>query len=112
LFYGTQGTVFATDTSWSVWRPGQEREDHAAPVDLGTRHMAEFLEAVRSRQQPGCTIDDGFRSTATVQLAMIAYQTGSTVRWDSEAMQIVDNPAAAALLQRPYRAPWRHPYAS
>jgi hypothetical protein len=93
-----------------VWRPGKEREDHEAPADLGTLQMADFLAAVRSRQQPACTIRDGFASTATVQLAMIAYETGTTVRWDAERLEILDNPAAAALLQRAYRAPWQHPF--
>ena len=54
---------------------------------------------------------DAFKSTATVQLAMIAYETGSTVHWDPDTLEIVDNPAAAALLQRQYREPWQHPYA-
>jgi predicted dehydrogenase len=110
FLYGTQGTVFVTDAAWSVWRPGKEREDHEAPADLGTLQMADFLAAVRSRQQPACTIRDGFASTATVQLAMIAYETGTTVRWDAERLEILDNPAAAALLQRAYRAPWQHPF--
>jgi hypothetical protein len=45
-----------------------------------------------------------------VQLGMIAYESGSIVRWDAAAEQIPDNPAAAKLLKREYRAPWKHPY--
>ncbi len=55
-------------------------------------------------------MEEGFRSTATVKLAMIAYDTGSKVVWDAKTEQIPDNPAAAALLSRPYRTPWKHPY--
>jgi hypothetical protein len=73
--------------------------------------MDDFLTAVRTRKQPTCTPDDAFRSTATVQLAMIALETASIVRWDAAARQIPGNPSAASLLKRPYRQPWTHPYA-
>ncbi|MHB8863365.1 MAG: Gfo/Idh/MocA family protein [Pirellulaceae bacterium] len=112
FFYCTEGTAFASDGSWSVVRAGQKPEQHKADVDMGTLHMANFLACVRSRQQPVGTTRSGFESTATVQLAMIAYETKTTVRWDAANLAVIDNPAAAALLQRPYRQPWQHPFAS
>jgi hypothetical protein len=78
-------------------------------ADAGKLHMAEFLNAVSTRQQPGCLIEDAHRSTASVKLAMIAYETGSRIVWDAPQEQIPDNPAAAKLLQREYRKPWKHP---
>ncbi len=112
FFYGEKGTVFVTDNRWVVIpkEKGKERIEHKTEGDLGTAHMAEFLTAVRSRQQPGCTVEDGYRSTATVKLAMIAYDLRARIVWDERAGQTVGNPAAAGLLQRTYRAPWQHPY--
>jgi predicted dehydrogenase len=112
FFYGDQGTVFASDSSWVFIPPGKgaERQEHTVKSDMGTEHMADFLAAVRQRRQPSCTIEDGYRSTAMVQLAMIAQETDSVVHWNEKSEQIVDNPAAAALLKRDYRAPWKHPY--
>jgi len=112
FFYGDKATVFASDSKWIVLPVGKPdaREEHEAKTDLGPAHMADFLEAVRTRRQPACPIEDGYRSTTTVQLGMIAYESDSTVHWDEAAEQIVDNPAAAELLQREYRAPWKHPY--
>jgi predicted dehydrogenase len=114
LFYGDQATIFATDTSWVVSPSGknQQREEHKVETDLGTRHMADFLGAVRSRRQPVCRIEDAARSTATVQLAMIAYESGLPVEWNEASGQIAGNPAGAKLLKRPYRMPWQHPYPS
>jgi predicted dehydrogenase len=109
-FYCTEGTVFASDGSWLVVRSDGEREEHQAKADLGALHMADFLSAVRTRQQPSGTIRSGFESTATVQLAMISYETGTSVQWDGERLEIVDNPSASALLQRTYRQPWQHPF--
>ncbi len=112
FFYGEKGTVFVTDDRWIVIPKdkNKQREEHKATADLGTAHMAEFLNAVRSRKQPGCTIEEGFRSTATVKLAMIAYDIGTRIAWDEQSQQILDNPRAAELLKRPYRTPWKHPY--
>jgi predicted dehydrogenase len=112
FFYGEKATIFATDTSWTVIPRGKgaERQQFQAKTDQATAHMADFLDAVRKRRAPACLVDDAFQSTATVQLGMIAYETGSTIVWDPATEQIPDNPAAAALLKREYRAPWKHPY--
>ncbi|MGE5610389.1 MAG: Gfo/Idh/MocA family protein [Bacillota bacterium] len=112
FFYGDKETVFVTDDRWVVIPrgKGKDRKVNQAGTDAGTLHMADFLKAVRTRQQPGCTIEDAYRSTATVKLAMIAYETGAKITWDEKAEQIVGNPEAAKLLKREYRSPWQHPY--
>ena len=114
FFYGDKQTIFVTDDRWEVIPrgKGQDRQTHEAKADAGTLHMAEFLKAVHARQQPGCLIQDAFASTTAVKLAMIAYDTGSKIAWDAEKEQIPANPAAAALLKREYRQPWKHPYAA
>ena len=112
FFYGEEQTVFVTDDRWEVIPRGkaQDRQVHETKTDAGTLHMAEFLKAVRGRTQPGCLVEDAFASTAAVKLAMIAYDTGSKVTWDARTEQIPGNPAAAALLKREYRLPWKHPF--
>ena len=112
FLFGTEGTVFAADRKWVVIPRDKKKEpeENQAQADLGTLHMADFLEAVRTRRQPACTMESGFESTATVQLGMVSYESETTVRWDHEKKQVVDNPAAAKLLQRDYRKPWVHPY--
>jgi predicted dehydrogenase len=112
LFYGEKATVFATDNRWVVIPAGKDmpRQEHQAEVDAGLLHMADFLDAVRARRAPRCTIDDAYRSTCSVQLAMIAYESGLPVAWDAANEQIAGNPAGSKLLKRPYRAPWQHPY--
>ena len=77
---------------------------------MGPLHMANFLDCVRTRRPPDCQVEDAYRSTTTVQLGMIAYESASVVRWDEASEQILDNPAAAALLKRDYRPPYTHPY--
>ncbi len=112
LFYGDEATVFAADRTWTVIPKGKnsQRQQHEVPADLGKLHMANFLDAVRTGAKVDCPIEEAARSTAMVQLAMIAYETQSVVHWDQQAEQIVDNAEAARLLQREYRAPYKHPY--
>jgi predicted dehydrogenase len=112
VFYGEKETVVITDDTWSVLpRGGGEKRVLEAKTDVLPAHLHEFLEAVRTRIPPGCSIEDAARSTACVQLAMIAYKTGARVVWDDARGTIPGLPAAAALLKRDYRTPYRHPAA-
>lgn len=112
FLYGEQQTVFVTDDRWEVIPKGRtdQRQVHKVGADTGRLHMAEFLKAVRTRQQPGCPVEEGVRSTTAVKLAMIAYDTGTKVRWDAATDEIVGDAVSAGLVKRDYRPPWQHPY--
>jgi predicted dehydrogenase len=112
FLYGEEATIFASDRRWVVVpkKKGAERQEFEAPADLGTNHMANFLDAVRTGAALACPIEEGYKATTTVQLGMIAYESNSVVTWDEKSEQIVDNEPAAKLLKREYRKPWVHPY--
>lgn len=112
FFYGDQGTLFVTDNRLITIPKGKnkERQEQKIESNAGLAHMADFLDAVRTRRQPTCLMEDAYRSTTTVQLAMISYESGSPVVWDEASEQILGNTPAAKLLKREYRAPWKHPY--
>jgi predicted dehydrogenase len=112
FFYGEKETIFVTDDRWEIIPrgKGKERQVQQAKADAGLLHMREFLEAVRSHGKPGCTIEDAYRSTASVKLAMLSFDTGNRLKWDAGKEIVTDNPAATALLKREYRQPWQHPY--
>ncbi len=111
FLYGEKETVFATDNRWVVVPRGKDKQRRVieAKSDAGKAHMAEFLEAIRTRKAPAATTEDAHFSTTCVQLAMIAHDTGSKITWDAATEQIPENAAAAKLLKREYRAPWKHP---
>ncbi len=112
FFYGDEATVFVSDRRWVVIpkRAPSDREEFKVSSDMGTLQMANFLDCVRTGEQPDCPVEAGFQSTATVQLGMIAYESGSVVQWDAASEQIIDNPEASKLLKRDYRKPHMHPY--
>jgi predicted dehydrogenase len=114
FFYGDKGTLFAEDSKVAIFPTGRnaQREDLLMPTPLMQEKQVEsFLTAVRKKDSNfiSCTPEDAFKSTATVQLAMISYNTNSIVRWDAEKNEIVNNPAASALLEREYRGKYVHP---
>jgi predicted dehydrogenase len=112
FFYGEKETVYLTDESYVVipTTRGLERRTVEAKNDQQTEHVAEWLEAVRTRGKVSCPPEDAFRSTASVQLAMIALKSGGRVDWDASTEQVTGNPKATALLKRDYRGPWVHPW--
>jgi hypothetical protein len=82
-------------------------ELNAAPATR--RHMIDFLAAVDRRSRPVADIEDGHISTASCILANVAMQVGRTLTYDPKKREVVGDPEATRLLQRPYRQPWKHP---
>jgi len=114
FFYGEKGTIFAEDSKVVIFPSGRDskREDIQVQTPLmQENHVENFLKAVRNKDRTiiSCTPEDAFKSTATVQLAMISYNTGSIVKWDQEKNEIIGNPDASALLKREYRGKYVHP---
>jgi predicted dehydrogenase len=113
FFFGEKETVFCTDDRWIVKGHGRGDEEvvHEARNDSSMEHMAEFLTAVRNKNnEVSCAIEDGHHSTTAVELAMISYETGTRVNWDAATNEITNSEAAAKLLKRDYRAPYEHPW--
>ena len=113
-FYGDEATMYG-DFKRLIIQPkgkGKERETIEVPTKgVLVKDLINFLEAVKSRDKSSllCPIEDGFQSTATVQLAMISYYTGTRVEWDQQKKTIPNNKQATKLLARPYRGDHKRP---
>jgi len=114
FFHGDKGTIFAEDNKVVISPAGRDakREDLSIPTPLmQENHVESFLKAVRAKDRNliACTPEDAFQSTATVQLAMISYYTGTLVKWDEQKKEIIGNAEASKLLKREYRGKYIHP---
>jgi hypothetical protein len=69
-------------------------------------HARNFLDCVKSRQQPVSDLESGHRVATACHLANISLRLGRTVHWDAKQETVIDDEKAAAMLERPYRAPW------
>jgi len=111
-FIGSQGKLFVTRGRIE----SDPAEILAQPLGSGDvrlpvsdDHMANWLDAIRTRRAPVCDVEIGHRSATAAHLGNIALRTGRTIRWDPAAEQILGDPEAAAMLRRPYRRPWQFP---
>jgi predicted dehydrogenase len=59
--------------------------------DLTTEHMANWFECMRSRQQPHCTVQDGFAHSVACIMAAQAYWSGRKQYWDASSETIQDH---------------------
>jgi predicted dehydrogenase len=69
-------------------------------------HVRDFLAAIKSRRPPVSDLASAQRTATACHLANVAMRVGRVVRWDTAANDVVGDPAASALLTKPYRAPW------
>jgi predicted dehydrogenase len=58
--------------------------------DMSTEHMANWLECLRSRQQPHSTVHDGFAHSVACIMAAQSYWAGKKLYWDKAKEEIVD----------------------
>jgi predicted dehydrogenase len=77
-----------------VLLPGETTQPAMAIDDLSLGHMSNWLECLRSRQQPHCTVNEGFAHSVACMMAARAYWTGKKQYWDAAKEEIVDQPIA------------------
>jgi myo-inositol 2-dehydrogenase / D-chiro-inositol 1-dehydrogenase len=66
-----------------------------------------FLDCVKTRQDPYFPVDIGHRVSTVCHLANIALKLGRKLKWDPAAEVFPGDDAANQLLSRPMRAPWK-----
>jgi len=69
-------------------------DSNLAPPFIGDKdlsHMTNWLDCVRSRQQPNATVHNGFAHSVAVIMAARAYREGKKLYWDSATETIVDH---------------------
>jgi hypothetical protein len=69
-------------------------------------HARNFLDCIRSREQPVSDLESAHRVSSLCHLANLSLRLGRQLRWDAEMDTVRDDREAAAMLERPYRAPW------
>jgi predicted dehydrogenase len=92
----------------AVGTPWIENPEHGkgSEAEQLTNHVRNFLDCVKSRQRPISDIEDGHRTAVACHLANISLRVGRKVRWDPDTEQVIGDPEASAMLERPYRKPW------
>ena len=73
----------------AVGNPSPETPDIVGTGDDTLPHMQNFFDCVRSRKEPNCPFELGYRSAIACQMAIASLRLGHTVRWDGEREEII-----------------------
>ena len=76
--------------------PGEKGLPPMGIDDMSVEHMANWVECMRSRQQPIATVDNGFAQSVACIMATQAYWTGRKQYWDATAEEIAERPPQSA----------------
>jgi len=112
IFHGTTGTVqVGRSRSKFQTTPASLATSKIGPderrLPVSANHGQNLLDAIKTRSQPVSNIVDAVRSDTISHLSDIAIRTGRKIHWDPKTEQILHDDAAARMLDRALRAPWR-----
>ena len=111
-FYGTDATLLVH--RGGCWLTPEiraskkvEKEEIAKDYDSTDKHVAAFIDSLRTRTQPETDAEAGHRASIPGHLMNIAWRVGRKIRWNADTEQMLDDREANALVTKKYRAPWK-----
>jgi predicted dehydrogenase len=108
----------ASAGQFQTWKPMIEPEDYSLAKDdtllidgsyknSASSLIRNFLDCVKSREQPWATLEIGHRSTSMAHLGTIAMMTRERLEWDAINERFTNSEIANNYLSYEYRKPWK-----
>ncbi len=110
--YGTEGLMYLGrhGGGWQVVGENSEIIAQEGATVPDAAHQKNFIESLRTRNQPNGDVEQGQLSACLVHLANIAYRTGNRQLWfDAENERFIDDNAANSFLKSSYRDSYQIP---
>jgi predicted dehydrogenase len=108
-FEGTEGTIYV-DRNKIESTPAKILEEPLTDKDqrvyFSDNHFRNWLDCIKSRQDPICTAEIGARSADICHLANVGYAMRRPLKWNPERHWFSYDDEANKLLDRPMRDPW------
>ena len=112
MFHGEKGTLLG-DYGWhTVVVESQKLKEFVPPeptIPSSPGQVREFLDAVKSRQQPSCNFTYHVPLAVAIDLAHISLKVGRKLHWDAKKAEVVGDREANAMVTPVYRKPWVFP---
>ena len=108
-FEGTEGWIQYTynqiDASSESIKQSEigPREIH---LPVSDNHYRNFLDCVRSREEPIEPVEAGHRTASLCHAGNVAMRLRRKLQWDPDKEVFVDDDQANQMVRRPYRQPW------
>jgi predicted dehydrogenase len=116
-FHGTDGVLVLDGHGWEVMPEAGDKEEkvprekHSGGPDGRQYHTRNFLDCMRSRQQPVENAEVAHYVSTVALLGNVALRSGQTIQWNpttERATNDADN-NINRFLSKPYRSPWKLP---
>jgi len=111
-FHGLRGTLFCDYGMHRIVPEGALLKDAQPPqasMAPSPGHEREWLNSIRSRQQPSCNPQYHAKIDVPLVLANLSLRLGRSIRFDAATETITGDAEAARLSKPEYRAPWKFP---
>jgi predicted dehydrogenase len=112
-FIGENGILAINRKQWRVipLQDGEAYLTQAIPPRISYEsgldaHTANFLQCIKTREQPNCTITMGRNAAVVAHLGNIAYRTGEKLVWQADDNRFSGNTDADNYIKPVYRKPW------
>lgn len=108
-FEGEKGTLLCDYETRLITINGETVQDlPTVPMSIprSPGHQQNFVDAVKSRNQPESNLEYARRMTIPMHLGIISYRLGRKLNWNSDKEKFVDDDEANKLLHREYRKKW------
>jgi predicted dehydrogenase len=111
-FEGTEGSVRIENQGRNFVTIPEKLKSSTFGVDVpdvyvsNDDHQRNFIECVKSRQEPAAPVEIGHRSASLCHLGNIALRLKAKLKWDPAKEQFIGSDEANALLHRPVRGTW------
>ncbi|NWG14158.1 MAG: hypothetical protein HXY20_11550 [Acidobacteria bacterium] len=113
-FSGTEGTLILDDRGWEIIpepkKKNLQAEKFPGSPDARPAHVRNFLDCVRSREQPVENLELAHHVSTVAHLGNIALRSGRKITWDHASERVLGDKGANRLVGVKYRKPWKLPY--
>ncbi len=122
IFYGENGSLDTGGNSYKIFDHAgklvkevnsvdneeemQGRNTASPSLGLDSLHVADFLDAIRNNCRPHCDVEDGHKSTVSMQLGNIAWRVGRDLKINPQNGHIIGDKEAQKLWSRTYEKGW------
>ena len=111
-FQGVNGTLMADYGTLRITPEGDRLKDAKVPaqtIPASKGHYREWLDAIRTREQPLCHVGYHYKMDVAIALANLSMKLGRTLQFDPKTETIAGDEEATRLSKPTYRDPWKLP---
>jgi predicted dehydrogenase len=111
-FHGTDATMYANYGMYRLMGEGDRMKGKEPPppsIPPSPGHEREWLDCLKSRQQPSCHVAAHLKVDVPIVLSLLSLKLGRSIRFDPATERITGDKEAARLAIPEYRRPWKFP---